>query len=204
MKQSKTLIAGLGNPGQKYNNTWHNLGRLSIKACQENLGFPKFLLERKFNSLVSKGVFNDEEIILALPETFMNKSGQALKKILSYYKINKFDSGEIKTANLIVVHDDADLEKGELRISKDRGTAGHKGLDSIVGNIKTKDFTRIRLGVRPKNYIPGSKSLNRFVLKKFTKTEEKIVAEVIKKTNEAIKMILEEDIDKAMNKYNNH
>lgn len=194
MEQSKTLIAGLGNPGQKYNNTWHNLGRLSIKAWQENFGLPKFLLERKFNSLVSKGVFNDKEIILVLPETFMNKSGQALKKILSYYKI--------RTANLIVVHDDADLEKGELRISKDRGTAGHKGLDSIVGVLKTRNFVRIRIGVRPKNYIPGSKSLNRFVLKKFTKPEEKIVAEVIKKVNEAIETILKEETEKAMSKFN--
>lgn len=155
---------------------------------------PKFLLERKFNSLVSKGVFNDKEIILVLPETFMNKSGQALKKILSYYKI--------RTANLIVVHDDADLEKGELRISKDRGTAGHKGLDSIVGVLKTRNFVRIRIGVRPKNYIPGSKSLNRFVLKKFTKPEEKIVAEVIKKVNEAIETILKEETEKAMSKFN--
>lgn len=194
MEQSKTLIAGLGNPGQKYNNTWHNLGRLSIKAWQENLGFPKFLLERKFNSLISKGVFNDKEVILVLPETFMNKSGQALKKILFYYKI--------KTVNLIVVHDDADLEKGELRISKDRGTAGHKGLDSIVGNMKTKDFVRIRIGVRPKNYIPGSKSLNRFVLKKFTKPEEKIVSEVIQRVNKAIEMILEKGITETMSKFN--
>lgn len=188
------LIVGLGNPGKRYENTWHNLGRLSIKAWQENLGFPKFLLERKFNSLVSKGVFNDKKIILVLHETFMNKSGQALKKILSYYKM--------KTANLIVVHDDADLQKGEIRISKNRGTAGHKGLDSIVGNIKTKDFIRIRLGVRPKNYIPGSKSLDRFVLKKFTKDEEKIAAEVIKKTNEAIEMILEKGVEKTMAKFN--
>ncbi|MBU4466442.1 aminoacyl-tRNA hydrolase, partial [Patescibacteria group bacterium] len=104
--------------------------------------------------------------------------------------------------NLIVIHDDADLPKGEIRISKDRGTAGHKGLDSIVGNIKTKDFTRIRLGVRPKNYIPGSKSLKRFVLKKFSKAEEKIVKEVLIKTNQAIETILKKGLMETMNKFN--
>ncbi|MDP3093166.1 MAG: aminoacyl-tRNA hydrolase [bacterium] len=188
------LIAGLGNPGQKYQNTWHNLGRLAVINWQKESGFPEFRLERKFNSLISKGVFDKKEILLALPETFMNKSGQALGKIISFYKI--------KAVNLIVVHDDADLKKGEIRVSRNRGTAGHKGLNSIVGVLKTRSFVRIRIGVRPKNYVPGSKSLDRFVLKKFTKDEEKIAAEVIKKTNEAIEMILEEGSEKAMAKFN--
>lgn len=188
------IVVGLGNPGQKYEETWHNLGRLAVLNWQKKVGFADFRLERKFNSLVSKGSFEKKEILLALPETFMNKSGQSLGKIISFYKM--------RATNLIVVHDDADLQKGEIRISENRGTAGHKGLDSIVGVLKTKNFTRIRIGVRPKNYVPGSKSLERFVLKKFTKDEEKIVAEVIKKTNEAIEMILRDGVVKSMTRFN--
>jgi len=188
------LIIGLGNHGKKFENTWHNLGRLAVLNWQGKIGFADFRLERKFTSLISRGSFEKKEILLALPETFMNKSGQALGKIVSFYKI--------KITNLVVVHDDADLQKGEVRISKNRGTAGHKGLDSIVGVLKTKNFTRIRIGVRPKNYVAGSKLLDKFVLKKFSRTEEKIVAEVIKKTIEVIEMILEECSEKAMAKYN--
>jgi len=182
------IIAGLGNPGQKYESTWHNLGRLAVLNWQKKVGFADFRLERKFNSLVSKGSFEKKEILLALPESFMNQSGKAVKSLISSYR-NKIATADLPR-QLIVVHDDADLQKGEIRISKNRGAAGHKGLDSIVGSLKTKNFTRIRIGVRPKNYVPGSKSLERFVLKKFTKEEEKIVAEVIKKTNEAIENIL--------------
>jgi len=182
------IIAGLGNPGQKYESTWHNLGRLAVLNWQKKVGFADFRLERKFNSLVSKGSFEKKEILLALPESFMNQSGKAVKSLISSYR-NKIATADLPR-QLIVVHDDADLQKGEIRVSKNRGTAGHKGLDSIVGSLKTKNFTRIRIGVRPKNYVSGSKSLERFVLKKFTKEEEKIVAEVIKKTNEAIENIL--------------
>ena len=161
---------------------------------QGKIGFADFRLERKFTSLISRGSFEKKEILLALPETFMNKSGQALGKIVSFYKI--------KITNLVVVHDDADLQKGEVRISKNRGTAGHKGLDSIVGVLKTKNFTRIRIGVRPKNYVAGSKLLDKFVLKKFTKEEEKIIKETIKKTCQAIEFAIKEGLEKTMTKFN--
>ena len=194
------IIAGLGNPGQKYESTWHNLGRLAVLNWQKKVGFADFRLERKFNSLVSKGSFEKKEILLALPESFMNQSGKAVKSLISSYR-NKIATADLPR-QLIVVHDDADLQKGEIRVSKNRGTAGHKGLDSIVGSLKTKNFTRIRIGVRPKNYVPGSKSLERFVLKKFTKDEEKLVAEVLKKISGAIETILEVGVIKAMNRYN--
>ncbi|MDP2927166.1 MAG: aminoacyl-tRNA hydrolase [bacterium] len=188
------LIIGLGNPGKEYQNTWHSLGRLSVNHWRTSMGFPDFYKKARFNSLVSEGVFDDKEIILALPETFMNNSGKAVKLLIGNWKL--------KIENCVVVHDDADLPQGKLRISKDRGTAGHKGIDSIVKALKSKSFVRIRIGIRPTNYVPGSKSLDRFVLKKFTKNEERIVAGVIKKTSEAIGMILKDELPQAMSQFN--
>ncbi|MBU4467063.1 aminoacyl-tRNA hydrolase [Patescibacteria group bacterium] len=194
------LIIGLGNPGKRYENTWHNLGFLAVDEFQEKNNFPSFVFSQKFNCLISESVFDSKKILLAKPQTFMNQIGQAVKSLLTNHR-HKIAMAML-LRNLIVTHDDADLPKGEIRISKDRGTAGHKGLDSIVGVLKTRNFVRIRIGVRPKNYVPGSKSLNRFVLKKFTKLEEKMVAEVIQRVNQAIEMILEKGLMETMNKFN--
>ncbi len=196
MEKTKTLIVGLGNPGQKYKNTWHNLGFWAVDEFAKNNDFPNFRLDKKINALISQ----KENVILVKPQAFMNNSGQIVKSLLTKHRHSI--AMAMLWRNLIIIHDDADLEKGVLRISKDRGTAGHKGLDSIVGNIKTKNFVRIRLGVRPKNYIPGSKSLKRFVLKKFNKAEEKTVREVLIKTNQAIEAILEKGVVKAMADFN--
>ncbi|KKW08218.1 MAG: Peptidyl-tRNA hydrolase [Candidatus Kaiserbacteria bacterium GW2011_GWA2_49_19] len=184
------LIVGLGNPGKRYEKTWHSLGFLAVDEFAEKNNFPDFRLDKKSNSLVCQ----KDNVILAKPQTFMNKSGLTVKKLIENWKL--------KIENLIVVHDDADLPKGEIRISKDRGTAGHKGIESIISVFKSRNFIRIRIGVRPANYIPGSKSLDRFVLRKFAKNEEKIVAEVIKKTTEAVEMILKDDAEKAMAEFN--
>jgi PTH1 family peptidyl-tRNA hydrolase len=114
----------------------------------------------------------------------MNESGQAIKRLLERY--------QIETPGLVVIHDDADLPKGEIRLSQNRGTAGHKGLESIVKALGTKDFARIRLGVRPKNYVPGSKLLARFVLKKISAREKEVVRETIQKASQALEKILRE------------
>lgn len=197
------LIVGLGNPGKQYENTWHSLGFLAIDEFARKNGFPDFRPDRKSNSLISK----KENIILAKPQTFMNESGKAVKALFKNIFPKAMPAASKRRLNsamaelrqqLIVIHDDADLPKGEIRISRDRGAAGHKGIDSIVKALKSKNFIRIRIGVRPANYVPGSKSLDRFVLKKFAKNEEKVVAEVIEKTSEAIGLILKEGVEKTM------
>jgi len=184
------LLAGLGNPGKKYKNTRHNIGfRVADKFMEIN-NFPEFRLSKKFNSLISEGIYNKKKIIIAKPQTFMNKSGKAVKALTNFYKIK----------DLFVVHDDIDLPLGKIKIVKGRGSAGHKGIESIIKEVGTKDFIRFRVGVQPTKAKP--KNAERFVLQKFKEEEEKIIKEVIKKTSEAIETTIDEGLEKAMNEYN--
>ena len=151
------LIVGLGNPGKKYEKTRHNVGSRVVGELKS---------------------LNLKDIILVQPTTFMNESGRAVKKITKNYKL--------KTENLIVVHDDIDLPLGEFKIQKNRGSAGHKGVQSIIDSLGTKDFTRIRIGIKPEQYYRPFRSTEKFVLEKFTKDEDEILKEVIPKVIEEI------------------
>ena len=208
------LIVGLGNPGEKFKKTRHNLGRLVVNTWQLIAGFSGFRFEKKSNALISKGVLDKKQIILALPETFMNNSGKSVKMLTKSYKL--------KPNNLIIVHDDIDLPIGKIRISKNRGSAGHKGVESIIKELGTKNFTRVRIGICPQDFKPKDvdKTSTRaklgaglvlhrnkisgagFVLQRFNKEEEKVVQEIIKKSCLAIEMIVEEGIEKASQQYN--
>jgi len=185
------IIIGLGNPGEKYRSTRHNLGRLIIENFQKEAGFPDFKLKKKLQALVSKDKVNKEKIALALPETFMNSSGKSVKSLTANYKLSAKD--------IWVVHDDFDLELGKLRISKDRSSGGHKGIQSIMNELKTKDFVRFRVGVKSKR---RPRNLDKFVLKKFSKIEKEVIKKAIKKTLEAIALTLEQGLEKAMNEFN--
>ncbi|MBZ9577485.1 aminoacyl-tRNA hydrolase [Patescibacteria group bacterium] len=167
-----TIIVGLGNPGKKYIYTRHNIGFQVVDEFAKENNFPEFRLSKKFNSLVSESILNNEKIILVKPQTFMNKSGEAVSALINFYK----------TKEIIIIHDDIDLPLGKIRISKNRGAAGHKGVESITKEIGTKNFTRFRIGISPK--IGKSKNVEKYVLQKFDKEEEKIIKQVIK---EAIK-----------------
>ena len=186
------LIVGLGNPGKIYQNTRHNIGKLAVKHWQEAVGFPDFKFQKIFNSFISRGVFKKGGIALALPETFMNNSGRAIKALAKTY--------QVKPCNLIVVHDDIDLPLGKIRIVKNRGGAGHKGIESVIRELKTKNFIRFRIGIQSETGKP--KSAEKFVLQKFNKTEERVIQKVIKKTCLAIETALTENLAKAMEKYN--
>ena len=187
------LIVGLGNPGKKYKNTRHNVGFLAIDEFRKSNDFPGFKLSKEFNALISEDVFNNEKkIILAKPQTFMNESGQAVKALTINYKL--------KTKNLIVIHDDIDLPLGKIRISKARGSAGHKGVESIIKKLSTKNFIRIRAGIQPKEGKP--ENTEKFVLQEFNRKEKKILKELIKKTSQALKTILVKGLDKAMAEFN--
>jgi len=169
------LIVGLGNPGKKYINTRHNIGSRIIDELKS---------------------LNYEDVILVKPRTFMNESGKAVRKIIE----NCPPAGRLKIGNLIVVHDDLDLPLGKMRIVKNRGSAGHKGVQSIIAELKTKDFIRFRIGICPKNSKP--KNPENFVLQKFNKEEEKIIKKVIKKTTEAVEIFLREGLTRVMTKFN--
>ena len=188
----KIIIVGLGNPGNKYRNTRHNIGfRIVDEFAKEN-NFPKFKLSKKFNSLTSENIFNDKKVILAKPQTFMNQSGKAAASLISFYKIEGL--------NFIVFHDDIDLLLGKFKIVKNRGSAGHKGVESIIKKIGNKDFTRFRIGVQPKKGKP--KNAEKFVLQKFTKAEEKAIEKVIKAISKTTEFLITEGLEKTMNQCN--
>jgi len=171
------LITGLGNPGKEYEKTRHSVGFLAIDAIATNFQFPIFKFQSIFNAQISKKTADNQEIILAKPQTFMNESGTAVEKLIKNYKL--------KIKNLIVIHDDIDLPLGEFKISKNRGSAGHKGVQSIINELKTKDFSRVRIGICPK--IGKPKAVEKFVLQNFTKTEEKALQAVIPKIIDLLK-----------------
>ena len=186
------LIVGLGNPGIKYERTRHNIGFRVLDKLQKENDFPDFKFSKKSNSLISKKNTGKEEIILSKSETFMNNSGQTVKKLITYYSM--------PLTNLIVVHDDLDLLLGKMRISKNRGSAGHKGVESIIKELGSKNFARLRIGIR--NQKSKVKNSEKFVLKNFTKEEAKTIEKIIKESCSSLKMILSKGFEKAMNKFN--
>jgi len=149
------LIVGLGNPGREYEKTRHNIGFRVIDGLAKN----------KLSGFV-----------LLKPETFMNKSGDAVIEAVNFYKI--------EPADLWIIHDDIDLPLGELKISKNRGSAGHKGVDSIIKRLGTKDFNRVRIGICPESGKP--EAVEKFVLENFTKTEEETIKKVIERAIQTI------------------
>lgn len=181
--QTMKLIIGLGNPGLKYEKTRHNLGWRIIEQLARELGTNDWKIEMQFNALIFRGNFNQEKIILAKPQTFMNNSGLAAKALVDYYKILNED--------ILIIHDEIDLPLGEIRLQKGRGSAGHKGVKSIIDKLKTNDFIRMRIGIRPpETSFPIN--TEKFVLEKFTEEEEKIIQETIKKAVQMIKTAIKE------------
>lgn len=184
------LIVGLGNPGKKFEKTRHNLGFRIIDELKKKNKFSRFVLVKEFNSLISKGKIAEKEVILAKPQTFMNNSGKAVKALFSHFKI--------PTSNLFVVHDDLDLPLGKFKISFAKGSANHKGVQSIIDELKTKEFYRFRVGINPNSKVKDKN----FVLEKFNKKEEKILKGVIENVLNAIELALKEGVPKAMSYYN--
>ena len=166
------LIVGLGNPGKQYENTRHNLGFRVLDLLTTNEGW-----ENKYDSKFLKL----DDVILAKPQTFMNKSGEAVKEILKYYP----------AAELVVIHDELDLPLGAIKIQKNISGAGHNGIQSIIEQLGTQNFIRIRLGIEGAD-----------VLQKFTDEEEKIVKEVLLKAKDAVEVLQTQGLEIAQSKFN--
>lgn len=167
------FIVGLGNPGLKFKKTRHNIGFRVLDVLQKENNFPKFKLDKKSRADISKGMIDGQEVILAKPQTFMNDSGFAVKALTTNY--------QLPTTQLIIIHDDFDLAFGEVKIAENSGSGGHHGVQSIIDCLKTQNFKRIRIGIRPNYPLPATNyqltiKAEDFVLKKFTKDEEKILA----------------------------
>ncbi|MBU3957333.1 aminoacyl-tRNA hydrolase [Patescibacteria group bacterium] len=186
------LIVGLGNPGEKYEDTKHNLGFVVLDALfQELTPVEKTAWKenKKFNSLLAK----IGDLILAKPQTFMNASGMAVAKIANFYKI--------KLTDLWVIHDEIDLPLEEIRIVRGRGAAGHRGVESIIKELGTEDFVRFRLGIGHPGPGSGDKEVERYVLALFGKGEKSKARRMVKKTVKAIQLALNKGLERAMNQF---
>ena len=183
------LFTGLGNPGREHRNNRHNVGYMLLDRLADRLGEQFTRVESK--SLVTKTDFGGNRLVLAKPQTFMNNSGQAVGSLLRYYKI-PFE-------NLMVVNDDVDLDLGTLRIRKSGGSAGQKGLASIIDRLGSQEFPRMRLGIgRP----PGRMDAAAYVLRDFSKVELPLLDEVLSYGVDAVLMFITQGVEAAMNRYN--
>jgi len=182
-------VVGLGNPGKRYSGTRHNIGFTFIRRTARE--WKVKLRKRIFFSKAGEVERKEEKILLALPQTYMNKSGLTVKKIL--------EGRDIKPEHLVVVYDDLDIPLGEIRIRKRGGPGTHKGMSSIVEEIRTEEFPRIRVGLGP---LPDGKDAVDYVLSSFDKAEEPRLEEGLRKASEALEMILSGEVERAMNTYN--
>ena len=181
------LIAGLGNPGSRYEKTRHNAGFLVLEELVERL---QLEFKEKEDFKISKGSLGDEKIILLEPLTFMNRSGVAVRKIMQ--------KSNISPERLIVIHDDLDLECGSLKIRKKGSSGGHKGIESIIQNIGTREFIRVKIGIGRDPFVPTEK----YVLSKFRKDEMPVIKEAIAKAAESVQCIIIDGVERAMNRFN--
>ena len=193
------LIVGLGNPGEEYLNTRHNTGRMILENIAKSNDFSDWKNNMKLKALSAKGEVGDEKFDFMLPETFMNNSGVAVAQVIDNPK---------KLKNLIVIYDDMDLSIGNLKMSFNRSSGGHNGLNSIIKKVKSQEFLRIRIGVSPhtptgKMKKPkGEEAVLKFLLGKYKEDELKEIKKISKKVAEIIEMVSAEGKDKAMSIYN--
>ena len=184
------IIVGLGNPKMEYENTRHNIGFDVIDklAEEENIA----VLEKKHKAVIGKGYVAGQKCVLAKPQTFMNLSGESVRELIDYYKVDE-------TTELIVISDDISLEVGQLRIRKKGSAGGHNGLKNIISYLGHDQFIRVKMGVGEK---PKGWDLADYVLGHFTNDERKIMDEAAGRAADAIRMIITQDADAAMNEYN--
>ena len=176
------FVVGLGNPGKTYEHTRHNAGFLALDAFAKEHEFPAFKLSKKHTALVSEGILGSAKVVLAKPQTFMNKSRASVKSLLRSSASKK--EAELPQNRIVVVHDDIDIPLGTVKVSKDRGSAGHKGVKSIMEELKSRDFTRIRIGIQPLAGKP--ENVEDFVLQKFSPEELPMAQRAIQEVAGAI------------------
>lgn len=193
------VIVGLGNPGEKYEMTRHNAGRMAVQQFVRSKKIGEWKEDAKSRSLVARGMIERSLVVFVLPETFMNKSGSALTKFVKSMKAAE---------NLVVVYDELDLPLGNMKISYDRGSGGHKGIESIMRAVKTKRFWRIRIGVSPSTASGeikkphGEKAVNNFILDIFRPHELAQLKTVFKRVEHALESIIVDGPMRAMNQFN--
>lgn len=184
------IIAGLGNPTKEYEHTRHNVGFDTIDCIADQYGIS--INEKKHRALVGKGMIEGQKVILLKPQTFMNLSGESIRAAVDFYKVDEKEE-------LIVIYDDISLPPGQLRIRKKGSAGGHNGIKNIIAHLGHDTFMRIKVGVGEK---PAGYDLADYVLGHFSKEDRAIMDDAFKKAAEAVKMMITDGPDAAMNAFN--
>lgn len=184
------IIAGLGNPTKEYENTRHNIGFMAVDALAEKYDIR--VTDCKHKALIGKGTINGNKVVLVKPLTYMNLSGEAIRAVIDYYKVDE-------ESELIVIYDDISLDVGQLRIRKKGSAGGHNGIKNIIAHLGHDTFMRIKVGVgeKPKGY-----DLADYVLGHFSREELAVMKDSLERVDGAVNLMLEGEVDKAMNAYN--
>ena len=184
------LIAGLGNPDKKYEKTRHNIGFDTVDALAEKYNIS--ITEKKHKALCGSGVIEGVKVILAKPQTYMNLSGESIAEIVNFYKLDP-------ESEMLIIFDDISLAPGNIRVRKKGSAGGHNGIKNIIANLGTDVFPRIKIGVgeKPKKY-----DLADYVLGHFSKEDRELMEEGYDRADHAVGMILNGEIEAAMNQYN--
>ncbi len=187
------LIVGLGNPGRSYARNRHNIGFICLNRFARTQGIK--LDKKKGLARIGTGKVADNEVVLARPQTFMNDSGRSLSRLVKKFNIDLND--------LIVIHDDLDLPLAKIRLSFGSGSGGHKGINSIIQELGTQDFNRLRIGIgRPDNPEISEDDIIAYVLSNLTPKEKRAIDSITPTVSDAILCLLTDDLTTAMNKFN--
>lgn len=195
----KYFLVGLGNTGEEYENTRHNVGRMLVDYFVSQNDFSDWKESKLQKASIAKAKIGKHEVLAITPTVFMNQSGKAVSNFVKNAK---------DASRLIVIYDDMDLPLGKVRISFGRSSGGHNGVESIIKSIKTKDFVRIRIGISPETASgklkkpSGEDAVIKFILGKLRENDLEVLKKIRKKVNDAIRMIIEEGRERAMGEYN--
>lgn len=184
------IIVGLGNPTKEYEHTRHNVGFDAIDAIADKYGV--LMGEKKHKAVIGKGYIAGQKVILAKPQTYMNLSGESVRALVDFYKIDE-------ACELIIIYDDISLPPGQLRIRKKGSAGGHNGIKNIIQHLGHDVFLRIKVGVGEK---PSGWDLADYVLGHFSKEDEPFMKDAFRDVSDAVEVIVTEDADVAMNRYN--
>lgn len=186
------LIVGLGNPGDKYKNTRHNVGFMAVDSLAKAFGLEKFKETEKFKCQMTEGLIAGEKAVLAKPQTFMNLSGQSVQLLQNFYKVQPTD--------ILIIYDDVEIPLGSVRVREGGTSGGHKGMSSILHELGTLEVPRVRIGIKPETPFRGA--LEDYVLGRLSVVEKTTLKPVFETIPAILESMVKEGIGASMNKYN--
>lgn len=200
------IVVGLGNPGEEYENTRHNTGRAVLEVFRKAEKLPEWSSDKKQKALISEGKIGKQKVLLIFPQTFMNKSGEALKNLqLTTHNLQQGKEKIKEISNLAVIHDDLDIPFGSYKISFNKSSGGHKGVESVIRAVKTEAFVRIRVGIASSvSAVKKSQdetAVEKAILGKFTPDQMTVLKKLSKNIADGLTVLITEGREKAMSQY---